>query len=229
MLNLQEERDASLVHLADKERAVLVCAVAPYRSLRVSPIDIVSASIGLHEEFAIEALIDEITDRRLADRKMMLLLNSPGGGLQSSFKVARALRQTFNDIEIYVPHMAASGGTLIALTGNKIVMGPMSELSPMDPQVLYKGRRISALCLRYAFNRLCKYFGRKLRKEAPYPHQALVDKLDPLLMEVDDSAVKTALRYVVEILELSGYDDDAALEIGTKLIYGFTAVRLKVE
>lgn len=50
-LNLKEEKDADLTKLANDEQAVLLCAVAPYRSIRISPVEEISASIGLHEEF----------------------------------------------------------------------------------------------------------------------------------------------------------------------------------
>ena len=111
-LNLQVETDPALVDLANQEDAVLVCAIAPYRSVRVSPVEEISASIGLHEEFAFEALIDEISTRQPGLDKIILLLNSPGGDLHASFKVARALRKAFQKIEVFVPHVAASGGTL---------------------------------------------------------------------------------------------------------------------
>ena len=35
---------------------------------------------------------------------------------------------------MFIPHIAASKGTLIALVGNKIVMGEMAHLSPIDVQ-----------------------------------------------------------------------------------------------
>lgn len=117
-LNLREEKDDLLTALAGDEGAILISAVAPYRSIRVSPADEVQASIGFHEEFAFEAVIDEIRNRGLSDKKVILLLNTFGGLLQSSFKVARALRTSFKEIEVYVPHIAASGGTLIARTGS---------------------------------------------------------------------------------------------------------------
>jgi hypothetical protein len=220
-LNFKEERDDGLQNLANEEQAVLLCAVAPYRSVRISPVDEVFASIGLHEEFAIEALIEDVASLQQTCKKLMLLLNTPGGGLHSSYKVAKALRNAFDDIEIYIPHMAASGGTLIALTANKIVMGPMSQLSPVDPQVVYKGRRVSALFVRHAFNRICKLFETKTKDEAPYPHQALADKLDPILMEVDSASVNTGYQYVKRILEASRYDDATAEAIATLLIFGF--------
>jgi hypothetical protein len=78
-LNLREEKDELLVQLAREEGAILICAVAPYRSIRISPVDEVQASIGLHEEFAFEAVIDEIQSRGLADKKIILLINTFGG------------------------------------------------------------------------------------------------------------------------------------------------------
>ncbi|HZR32781.1 MAG TPA: ATP-dependent Clp protease proteolytic subunit [Terriglobales bacterium] len=204
-LNLKVETDQFVTSLAESEDAVLVCAIAPYASVRISPVQEVSAVIGLHEEFAFEALIDEITSLGYSEQKLMMLLNSPGGGLHSSFKVARAIRQSFKEIEIYVPHMAASGGTLIALAADKIVMGIMSQLSPLDPQIYYNGRQISALSGRHAYNRICKIFENITKEEAPYPAQAIADKLDPFIMEDWNCAIETAEDYSGQILQLANY------------------------
>jgi len=134
-LNFREEKDEGLQKLADEEGAVLLCMVVPYRSIRISPVDEVRASIGLHDEFAVEAVLEDMAKKKIPAKKLLLLLNTTGGGLHSSFKVARALRVSFEEIEIFVPHMAASGGTLISLIADRIVMGIMSQLSPIDPQV----------------------------------------------------------------------------------------------
>ncbi|HEV2234888.1 MAG TPA: ATP-dependent Clp protease proteolytic subunit [Terriglobia bacterium] len=218
-LNLKEDTDEMLVNLATEEKAVLVCAVAPYTSLRVSPVHEVSASIGLHEEFSFEALIDELFSQGYKNQKLMLLLNSPGGGLHSSFKVARAIRQSFNPVDIYVPHMAASGGTLIALAADKIVMGTMSQLSPLDPQVFWKGRQISALSGWNAFDRLCKLFEKMTKDEAPYPTQSLTEKLDPFIMEDWNCVIRTAEQYVEEILKMAKYAQPS--EMAHQLIHHF--------
>ena len=76
--------------------------------------DEVQASIGLHEEFAFEAIISEI-DSQSGNENHLASGDTFGGLLHSSFKVARALRTSFKEIEVYVPHIAASEGTLIAL------------------------------------------------------------------------------------------------------------------
>ncbi len=218
-LNLNQEKDELLVNLATAEQAVLVCAVAPYTSVRISPVNEVSAVIGLHEEFAFEALIDELSELGFQNHKLMMLLNSPGGGVHASFKVARAIRSSFKGIEIYVPHMAASGGTLIALSADKIIMGIMSQLSPLDPQIYYNGRQISALSGRHAYNRMCEVFENITKDEAPYPAQALTDKLDPFIMEDWNCAIETAEDYSTQILRLAGYAD--APKLAQQLIHNF--------
>ena len=89
--------------------------------------------MGLSEEFALETAINQIHTKTDA-RKLLLTVNSHGGLIQVSYKIARALWKAFEEIIVFVPHIAASGETLLALTGNKIVMGMMSQLSSLDPQ-----------------------------------------------------------------------------------------------
>jgi len=38
-------------------------------------------------------------------------------------------------VTVFVPHYAMSGGTLIALTADEIVMDPNAVLGPVDPQI----------------------------------------------------------------------------------------------
>ncbi len=128
------------------------------------------------------------------------------------------MRTTFKEIEVYVPHIAASGGTLIALTGDKIVTGMMSQLSPLDPQIRYKGRAISALTFRHAYDRLCKTFEKKHKEEAPYPQQALADKLDPFVMEEWNASLQAMEDYANEILRLANYGEEKAWEIAHALV-----------
>lgn len=218
-LNLQEEKDPALIRLASEEQAVLMCAVAPLGSVRVSPVSEVYPFIGIHEEFAFEAVIDEVESTG-APKKLLLLLNSPGGVLHSSFKVARALRMNFDEIEVYVPSVAASGGTMIAIAADKIIMGIMSQLSPVDPQVYYNGRQLSALTFRNAHDRLCEMFDTKTKDEAPYPEQAMAEKLDPFLMEEWNAAIDTAVQYATQILQLAKYGDNAAA-IANSLVFDF--------
>ena len=139
IVDVSEEKQGSLkenlLKISTREKAVLMACIAPYVGKQVSPTKILTAEMGISEEFAIETAIEQIREQTNANR-LFLLLNSPGGFVSSSYKVARALRSNYKEIKVFVPHIAASGGTLVALAGNQIVMGLMSQLSPIDPHGL---------------------------------------------------------------------------------------------
>jgi ClpP class serine protease len=50
-------------------------------------------------------------------------------------QIARAIREHPAKVTVYVPHYAMSGGTLIALAADEIVMAPHAVLGPVDPQI----------------------------------------------------------------------------------------------
>jgi hypothetical protein len=68
-----------------------------------------------------------------------------------------------------------------------------------------------------SFDRWCKTFSKKTSEEAPYPEKAMVDRLDPIVMEEVSSIIRTSLEYVQEILEGAGYKD--AEEIAERMVF----------
>ena len=67
-------------------------------------------------------------------RGLDLFLHTPGGMVSATEGIGNYLRAVFNnDIECYVPHMAMSCGTLLAMACRKIYMGKHSCLGPIDP------------------------------------------------------------------------------------------------
>jgi ClpP class serine protease len=50
-------------------------------------------------------------------------------------QIARALKSHPGKVTVFVPHYAMSGGTLIALAADEIVMSPHAVLGPVDPQI----------------------------------------------------------------------------------------------
>ncbi|MGQ9631484.1 MAG: SDH family Clp fold serine proteinase [bacterium] len=180
-MNVKLEEDERVVKLAEDKNIALIAFIAPYVAVRVSPVEEARALIGLPDEFGIEALIELLYEADV--KNAYLLVNSPGGAMNSTYKIAKAIRSALGNIITFVPHIAASGGTLLALTGNKIVMGSMSHLTPLDVQIHYKGTTVSAATFMRFFSRASKWFERITPEEAPYPHKALADKLDPFLME----------------------------------------------
>jgi ClpP class serine protease len=64
-----------------------------------------------------------------------LLLHTPGGLVLASDQIAYALKRHDGPVTVIVPHFAMSGGTLIALAADEILMDPDAVLGPVDPQL----------------------------------------------------------------------------------------------
>jgi ClpP class serine protease len=64
-----------------------------------------------------------------------LIIHTPGGLVLSAGQVAHALQRHTGKVTVFVPHYAMSGGTLIALAADEIVMDDNAVLGPVDPQI----------------------------------------------------------------------------------------------
>jgi ClpP class serine protease len=69
------------------------------------------------------------------DVPLDIVLHTPGGLVLAALQIARAIRDHKAPVTIFVPHYAMSGGTLIALAADQIVMCRHSVLGPIDPQL----------------------------------------------------------------------------------------------
>lgn len=54
-----------------------------------------------------------------------IVLHTPGGLVLASLQIARAIKEHPAKVTVYVPHYAMSGGALIALAADEIVLAPM--------------------------------------------------------------------------------------------------------
>ena len=68
-----------------------------------------------------------------------LLLHTPGGNIDAAEKLVRMVRSKVGEAEfqIIVPEYAKSAGTLMVLGADCVVMSDMSELGPIDPQMVF--------------------------------------------------------------------------------------------
>ncbi|MBC7222572.1 ATP-dependent Clp protease proteolytic subunit [Candidatus Bipolaricaulota bacterium] len=69
------------------------------------------------------------------DMPIDLVLHTPGGLVLAAEQIACALKRHKGKVTVFVPHYAMSGGTLIALAADEIVMDPNAVLGPVDPQL----------------------------------------------------------------------------------------------
>ena len=73
--------------------------------------------------------------RQYKDYPLELILHTPGGQLHASIQIARALRKHPKKTRVIIPHYSMSGGTVIALAANEIVMDKDAVIGPIDPQI----------------------------------------------------------------------------------------------
>jgi ClpP class serine protease len=64
-----------------------------------------------------------------------LVLHTPGGLVLAATQIARAIHDRKGKVTVFVPHYAMSGGALIALAADEIVMSQHAVLGPVDPQL----------------------------------------------------------------------------------------------
>ncbi|MEM6716171.1 MAG: hypothetical protein AAF827_22640 [Cyanobacteria bacterium P01_D01_bin.6] len=64
-----------------------------------------------------------------------LILHTPGGLVLATEQIARALIRHPSKVTVFVPHYAMSGGTMLAMAADEIVMDENAVLGPVDPQL----------------------------------------------------------------------------------------------
>jgi ClpP class serine protease len=74
----------------------------------------------------------QMTDDDIA---LDIVLHTPGGLVLAALQIARAIGEHKAKVTVFVPHYAMSGGTLIALAADQIVMSKHAVLGPIDPQL----------------------------------------------------------------------------------------------
>ncbi len=80
-----------------------------------------------------ERIMEEV--RRTGDRPIDLVIHTPGGLVLASEQIARVLKAHPAGVTAIVPQYAMSGGTLLCLAADQILMDRHAMLGPIDPQI----------------------------------------------------------------------------------------------
>jgi ClpP class serine protease len=115
----QQERKSRVIALINRQDTVTLFGVP------------VSSSISIEDSEAVLRAIRLTPENQPID----VILHTPGGLVLAAEQIARALIQRTAKVTAFVPHYAMSGGSLIALAADEIVMDPNAVLGPVDPQV----------------------------------------------------------------------------------------------
>jgi len=129
--NTLQQTRTRLVEQFQAERNSRVIALI-HRQERDSILGVqVSSSIGIEDSEAVLRAIRLTPDEQPID----LVLHTPGGLVLAAEQIAMALAEHKGKVTVFVPHYAMSGGTLIAMAAQEIVMDRNAVLGPVDPQV----------------------------------------------------------------------------------------------
>jgi hypothetical protein len=68
------------------------------------------------------------------EQDLHLLLDSPGGDGETAVRLVRSAQARCRELTVIVPNQAKSAGTILLIGAHHILMGPTSDLGPVDPQ-----------------------------------------------------------------------------------------------
>lgn len=91
-------------------------------------------------------------------KKLAVVLSTGGGVVETVERIVTALRHYWAEVVFIVPDKAMSAGTVLALSGDELLMDYFSVLGPIDPQVPRNDRLVPALSYLTQFERLMKKF-----------------------------------------------------------------------
>ena len=104
---------------------------------------------------------------------MAIMISSPGGSGLAAERMINVLRSYSGTGEYWaiVPAKAKSAATMVCLGASKILMGPASELGPIDPQVVFQGKVVSVHDVINSYHRMFRNAVRAKGNLEPYLQQ----------------------------------------------------------
>jgi len=136
-----------------------------------------------------------------SDMAIDLVLHTPGGLVLAAEQIAHALVRHEGRVTVFVPHYAMSGGTLIALAADEIVMDENAVLGPVDPQL---GQAAASSILHVM----------EVKPPAEIEDQTII------MADLAKKALRQVSRTVQQILTAKGFDEKKAKELADLLSTG---------
>lgn len=165
-------------------------------------------------------------------KRLDILLHSPGGTAEATEKIVYMLRDKVKSLRVIIPETAKSAATLLSLASDEILISYMGELGPIDPQIpvgydsatrkpIYR----PAWSIKHSLDNLEAMLESGRNRDIV---GGLLAKIDPLLLDVADKAIRysqtLAKEWLIQYMrlpekkaeELSEYLTD----LGTQLSHG---------
>lgn len=193
--NLQIARTRLLKRLSEKRKSTVITLIHRQESIGLF-------GIPFYKFISVEDSEEVLRAIRSApkDKPIDLVIHTPGGLVLAATQIAKALHDHPAETRVIVPHYAMSGGTLIALAADKIVMDPHAVLGPVDPQ-------------------LGQYPGPSIVRAVERKGVDKVDDQTLILADVAEKAIRQVRDFIYGILK-DRYGDEKAKELAQILTEG---------
>lgn len=119
MRQFEIKRNSRLITMIHRQEAISLLGIPVSRYIDIEDSEQVLRAIRLTPD----------------DMPIDIILHTPGGLVLAAEQIANALVRHKAPVTVFIPHYAMSGGTLIALAADEIVMDENAVLGPVDPQI----------------------------------------------------------------------------------------------
>lgn len=197
------------------ERPLLVYATAFHNPIKLQLAQPL-LSIDLSDKDGFWEIIDNIKEDSID-----VFLHSPGGSPDATESIVQMLRKKFKNIRFIITGAAKSAATMLALSGDEILMSHSAELGPIDPQIKVNGNYSPAGSIKEQFERASE----ELKKNpAQLPVWIpILEKFAPALLVQCDNYLDLAKKLVEEWLNTYMFCDDELSEEKAQRIADYLA------
>jgi len=159
-------------------------------------------------------------------KNLDVFLQSPGGIIDAAYKIVCLCREYCDNLAIIIPYRAKSAATLIALGADEILMGPPSEIGPIDPmiEVKHPERGISwipAQSIRDALRLFDDEIAQDVNRGLLF--MPIMSKIDPWVLGAYERALKSSQQYAEALLSKYMLKDklEMARKVAEELATGY--------
>ncbi len=184
MLKLGKKRGSNVITMIHRQESIGLFGIPFYRFINVEDSEQILRAIRSTPD----------------DKPIDLILHTPGGLVLAASQIAKAIKSHRAKTTVIVPHYAMSGGTLIALAADEIVMDPNAVLGPVDPQLM---------------NYPAPSIIRAVKKKEPKD----VDDETLIMADIAEKAIKQVRDFVFDLLK-DRVGEKRAMEIANIMTEG---------
>lgn len=200
---LREQKNKALRDVADSRRAQVQSLIAEIEKERGSKV-IVYFSRNLLNANEVSNFY-QLFSGNVKVKNLDLILQSNGGIADDAFKMCRLCRQhTEGKFSVLVPYRAKSAATLLALGADELIMGPASEIGPVDPMIYVRMQDgNNYLVPAHSIKDGLDFFESRIKAqpETALVYSPLIENLDTTAVGAYQRAIESSKQYAATLLK----------------------------